>query len=122
VYVVLIKKRVYLSCPFYGAFWPLVWDWLGIEGVEDQAISDHVQQFIHYAGVSKSRRSFFHLIWLLCVWVLWKDRNDRLFRNTHSSLQQLLDKVKHYSLWWSGAEAGRALCGHLPPQTSVKKK
>ena len=93
-------NHLFLSCPSYGALWSLVRDWLGVAGVEDQVVSDHVQQFIHYAGVSKSRRSFFHLIWLLRVWVLWKDRNDRLFRNSSSSLQQLLDKVKHYSLWW----------------------
>jgi len=63
-------NHLFLSCPSYGALWPLVRDWLGVAGVEDQVVSDHVQQFIHYAGVSKSRWSFFHLIWLLCVWVL----------------------------------------------------
>jgi len=48
----------------------------------------------------ESSEVFFHLIWLLCVWILWNDRNDRLFRNKQSSLLQMLDKVKSYSLWW----------------------
>jgi len=92
-------NRLFLSCPFFGALWPLVRDWLGVAGAESQVISDHFLQFIHYACDLKSRRSFFHLIWLLCVWVLWKDRNDKLFRNNYSSLPHMLDKVKSYSLW-----------------------
>ena len=92
--------HLFLSCPFFGALWPLVRNWLGIEGVEDQTVTTHVGQFIHYAGGSRARRSFFHLIWLLCVWVLWKERNARHFRNTRNSLMHLFDQVKHCSLWW----------------------
>ena len=93
-------KHLFLICPYHGLLWSLVRAWLGVEGVESQVISDYFSQFIHYAGGLKSRRSFFHLIWLLCVWIIWNDRNDRLFRNKQSSLPQLLDKVKSYSLWW----------------------
>jgi len=57
-------------------------------------------QFIQYAGGLKSCRSLFHLIWLQCVWVLWNDRNDRLFRDRNCSLPQLLDKVKSNFMWW----------------------
>ncbi|AES96765.1 hypothetical protein MTR_5g041190 [Medicago truncatula] len=80
-------NHLFLSCPVFGALWPLVRDWLGVEGAESQVILNR--------GVR-----FFHQIWLLCVWVLWKDQNDKLFRNTHSSLPHMLDKVKSYSLWW----------------------
>ncbi|GAU27954.1 hypothetical protein TSUD_146720 [Trifolium subterraneum] len=36
----------------------------------------------------------------LFVWVIWNERNHRLFRNLEQSLPQLLDKVKLYSYWW----------------------
>lgn len=75
----------------------LVRAWLG---VDPQHISDYFLQFIHYAGCLKSRIFFFHLIWLQCVWVLWNDRNDRIFRNRHNFLPQMLDRVKSSSLWW----------------------
>lgn len=78
----------------------MVWDWLGVVGVDSRSTSDHFEQFINYAGCSRGRRSFFHLIWLLCVSVLWNERNDRLFRNRQSIVPQLLDKVKSTSLWW----------------------
>jgi len=93
-------NHLFLSCPIFGALWPLVTAWLGVEGVDPQHISDHFLQFIRYAGGLKLRRSFFHLIWLQCVWVLWNERNDRIFKNRQSSLPQMLDKVKSSSLLW----------------------
>ncbi|XP_039682874.1 uncharacterized protein [Medicago truncatula] len=93
-------NHLFLSCPFFGALWSLVREWLGVVGVDSQSMTDHFLQFIQYAGSLKSRRSFFHLIWLQCIWVLWNERNDRVFRNMQSSLSQMLDKVKSSSLWW----------------------
>ena len=93
-------NHLFLSCPYFGALWPMVRAWFGVVGVETQFISDHFLQFINYAGGLRARRSFFHLIWLLCVWILWNERNDRVFRNKQSSTSQMLDKVKSYSLWW----------------------
>ncbi|AES88425.1 hypothetical protein MTR_4g054990 [Medicago truncatula] len=93
-------NHMFLSCPFFGALWPMVRAWLDAEGVDSHAISDHFVQFIEYVGGLKFRRSLFHLIWLQCVWVLLKERNDRLFRNCQSSIPLLLDKVKSHTLWW----------------------
>jgi len=56
------STHLFLSCPTLGALWPLVWVWLGVEGVDSQVISDHFLQFINYASGLKWRRSFFHLI------------------------------------------------------------
>jgi hypothetical protein len=80
--------------------WPLVRDWIGFVGVDSQVLSDHLLQFIHYTGAQKERRSFLHMIWLLCVWTIWNERNCRLFKNKECSIIQLLDKIKSQSLWW----------------------
>jgi hypothetical protein len=93
-------NHMFLSCPIFGALWPMVRQWLGVDGVDCHVISDHFVQFIEYAGVLKARRSLFHLIWLQCVWIVWNERNDRCFRNRQSSIPQLLDKVKSHTLWW----------------------
>jgi len=71
-----------------------------VTGVDTDNVSEHFQQFIHYAGYSKARRSFLQLLWLLCVWLVWNERNNRLFKNTETSIEQLLDKAKFHSLWW----------------------
>jgi len=47
-------NHLFLSCPTFGALWPLVRAWLGVVGVDSQATSYHFLQFIKYAGCSRS--------------------------------------------------------------------
>ena len=63
-------------------------------------LPSHLYQFTHSAGGGRAKCSFMQLVWLLCAWIIWNDRNQRLFNNLGSSIDQLLDKVKRYSLWW----------------------
>ncbi|KAK2362876.1 hypothetical protein QL285_087903 [Trifolium repens] len=63
-------------------------------------LSDHFVQFTHSAGGLRARRSFLQLVWLACVWVVWNERNLRVFRNYENSVYQLLDKVKMFSYRW----------------------
>ena len=111
-------QHLLLSCPSFASLWPLVRDWIGFMGVDSNVLFGHFVQFVHSTGVSKARKSFLQLIWLLCAWVLWTERNNRLFNNTITYILRLLDKVKYLSLgrlktkkatfmygndgWWSG--------------------
>jgi len=54
----------------------------------------------HSAGGGRAKCSFMQLVWLISAWIMWNDRNQRLFNNLGSSIDQLLDKVKWCSLWW----------------------
>ncbi|GAU49095.1 hypothetical protein TSUD_137800 [Trifolium subterraneum] len=49
------------------------------------------------AGGLRARRSFMQLIWLVSVWVVWHERNSRLFRGSANSVQHMLDKIKAFS-------------------------
>lgn len=57
--------------------------------VDSNVLSDHFVQFVHSTGVSKAHKSFLQLIWLLCAWVLWTERNNRLFNNTITHILRL---------------------------------
>jgi len=92
--------HLFLGCSCFGSIWPLLWSWIGFDGVDHNIISDHFTQFTYCTDVLKSCRSFLQLVWLLTVWVLWTERNNRLFNQKECSLVQLLDKVKYYSYWW----------------------
>ena len=61
-------------------------------------------QFTYLSGVGKARRSFMQLIWLLCTWVVWLERNNRLFNNVVTDVPRLLDKIKLLSLGWLKAK------------------
>jgi hypothetical protein len=68
--------------------------WLSIYSANSQHLSDHLIQIDNLSDFSKKVRSSIVLIWLSCVWIVWKERNCRIFKDTKLSFVQLLDKVK----------------------------
>jgi len=97
-------QHLFLSCNLYSSLWPLVRHWLGIIGVDSNVIADHFIQFVHLTGGGKVKQSFLQLIWLLSVWVLWNEHNNRLFNNVVTPIPRLLEKVKYMSLAWMKAK------------------
>lgn len=97
-------QHLFLSCDAFSPLWSLVRQWLGIIGVDTNVLLDHFLQFVNLIGGGKTTRDFFQLIWLLCVWVLWNEHNDRLFNNVVTSIPRLLDKIKYMSLAWLKAK------------------
>jgi hypothetical protein len=96
----------------FSALWQRIRSWIGICGADPQNIRDHFYQFIHYSGYSKARRSFLQLIWLLCVWLLWTERNNRVFNSIETSIEQLVEKAKYHSLWWLKAHNATFVYGY----------
>ena len=97
-------EHLFLSCSTFAALWQQVCEWIGVLGVDSNIIADHLVQFTHMTGVGKAKSLFMQLIWLLCSWVIWNERNNRLFNNTVIIVPRLLDKVKLLSLGWLKAK------------------
>ncbi|GAU23552.1 hypothetical protein TSUD_40300 [Trifolium subterraneum] len=95
-------QHLFLSCSTFGS---LVSSWIGSSMVTAQILPDHFIQFTCSAGGSRARRSFMQLIWLACVWVVWTERNHRLFRGSANSLLHTLDKTKTFSYRWLKANS-----------------
>jgi len=98
------ESHLFLHCEVFGSLWQHIRLWIGVNGVDPQNITQHFYQFTHSTGHSKARRLFLHLIWLLCVWLVWIEHNNRLFNNIETPIIQLLEKVKFHSLWWLKAK------------------
>ncbi|XP_024634840.1 uncharacterized protein [Medicago truncatula] len=79
-------QHLFLSCDTFSSLWPLVRHWLGIIGVDTNVVLDHFLQFVNLTGGGKATRAFLQLIWLLCVWVLWNECNNRFFNNVVTSM------------------------------------
>jgi len=62
--------HLFLDCSFFCSLWHLMRSWLGLCSVDPNGISDHLVQFGHLAGASKSRRSVVLTIWFACSWVI----------------------------------------------------
>ena len=92
--------QLFLHCELFGSIWQHVRSWIDISGADPQNIHDHFIQFTHYTGHSRTCRSFLQLVWLLCIWLVWTERNNMLFKNIQTPILQILEKVKHNSFWW----------------------
>jgi len=93
-----------IHCPVFGNLWQHIKAWIDVFFVTPQQVTEHYYQFIHSTGGSAPHRSFVHLIWLCGIWVLWNERNQRLFTNTAQTAVHLLEKVKITSLRWMKAK------------------
>jgi len=60
-------------------------DWI-CGGGYSHNIYDHLVQFTHMTCGGKAKRLFLQLIWLLCTWVVWNERNNRLFINVVTTI------------------------------------
>jgi hypothetical protein len=94
-------QHLFISCSIFGYLWLSVRSWIGLFLADPPIVVDHFLQFTFSSDGHRARRSFLQLIRLLCVWVIWNERNHRLFKNSEQSLSQFLDKVKLYLCWWS---------------------
>ena len=68
-----------------------------MSGVDHYRLRDHFVQFTNCLGASRARRSFLQLLWLLSVWLVWNECNNRLFDNSHTPNVELIEKVKFHS-------------------------
>jgi hypothetical protein len=93
-------QHLFLSCSAFSSLWALVRSWIGFSAVDAHLLHDHFIRFTYSAGGLRARRSFLQIISLACVWVLWNERNQPLFRNVGSFVHHMLDKVKLFSFRW----------------------
>jgi len=94
------SDHLFLLCNHFGKVWHLVRQWLGVYIVDPPTLVDHFIQFGTSAGFSKARCSFMRLIWFATSWVIWKERNARLFWTKENSYAQLLENIRLLSYSW----------------------
>jgi len=92
--------HLFIDCESASSLWTLVWNWLGITVVAPCQLRDHCIQVSFMAGMSHGTHSFFKVIWFACVWVIWKERNNRIFKNMMVTPLVLVEKVKLLSFLW----------------------
>jgi len=103
--------HLFIHYATFGTLWHFIRCWIGMSGVDPLNIDDHFIQFTHSTCHSKARQSFLQLIWLLCVWLVWNERNNRLYNNIQTTIEQLVEKVKFHPFWWLKANKANFMYG-----------
>jgi hypothetical protein len=96
--------HLFLECGIPSMVWLQVQNWVGISTVFPSQMREHFTQFTLMAGMPSSSHYVFKVIWFAYVWVIWKDRNNRVFHNTGSNHSVLFEKVKLNSFLWLKAK------------------
>ena len=97
-------NHLFLDCEILNLIWLHVRNWIGLSTVYPSQVREHYTQFSLMAGMPRSSHHVFKVIWFVCVWVIWKDRNDRVFKNTGSNSSVLIEKIKLHSFLWLKAK------------------
>jgi len=103
--------HLFIHCATFSTLWHFIRCWIGMPGVDPLNIDDHFIMFTHFTGHSKAHQSFLQLIWLLCVWLVWNERNNKLYNNIQTTIEQLVEKVKFHSFWWLKANKANFMYG-----------
>ena len=99
-----LANHLFLGCNVFNSVWHLLQNWLGISSVDPFGISDHFFQFSYSTSVSKARRSMMNFVWLSCAWVIWNERNSKIFKNKTTCSHHLLVKIRLLSCLWLKAK------------------
>jgi len=91
---------LFLHCNVFGSLWSLARNWLGISSVSSGDLRSHFIQFTKMAGMPRVSYLYFMIIWFATIWVIWKERNNRIFQNTVTAPFVLIDKIKLHSFLW----------------------
>ncbi|GAU48354.1 hypothetical protein TSUD_267790 [Trifolium subterraneum] len=94
------NDHLFFQCDVYGCLWLLVSKWLRFESVFHGNIGFHSYQFRGFGGVSKCYRIAFTIIWISVLYIIWKDRNKRIFTPGADTLETMAEKVKSQTYWW----------------------
>jgi hypothetical protein len=94
------RDHLFFRCDVYGQVWLMVSKWLGFESVFHGNIWFHSSQFRGLGGISKNSRTAFTIIWISFIYVIWKDRNNKIFHNKADQIEMLAEKVKLQTFWW----------------------
>jgi len=92
--------HLFLRCDLFGSVWGLVCQWLGVSHVSPSSIPEHFLQFVHLAGLPHATNCYLKVIWLGCVWALWKERNNCIFNNASLDPLLVVKKVKLHSFFF----------------------
>ena len=94
------RDHLFFQCDYYGRLWLLLSHWFCVVTVLHGNLSTHANQFSALGGFSKKSRTTFAIVWISALYVIWKDRNRRIFQNQFDHLEHLLERVKLQTYWW----------------------
>ncbi|XP_057809008.1 uncharacterized protein LOC131023481 [Salvia miltiorrhiza] len=92
--------HVFLACPKMEEAWNDLQKWLGTATVRPNSIESHFGTFAAF-GKEKKVKNLLLAIWVCCIWLLWKKRNEKRFEYKEWDPKKLVMEVKIRMWSWN---------------------
>jgi hypothetical protein len=117
-------SHLFLHCEVTLLIWRKVLNWLDINFITPQNLLLH---FACWNGevISRNLRKAFMLIWHATIWMIWKERNSRIFKNQFKNFDEVFEDIKAVSWCWSLSRLRIASCLFYEwwnPRECIKRK
>ncbi|XP_022019097.1 uncharacterized protein LOC110919125 [Helianthus annuus] len=89
--------HILLSCNFAKRTWELVTNWLKIPMVNVEGSMRDILMEMNEIQRSKSVRKAIYAVAIQTMWILWKTRNERVFKGRQGKVQTVLEEIKEAS-------------------------
>ncbi|RHN63454.1 putative reverse transcriptase zinc-binding domain-containing protein [Medicago truncatula] len=93
-------SHLFLHCEVSLLIWRKVLDWLEINFITPQNLHSHYACWNGEVNSRKLRKAFL-MIWHASIWMIWKERNARIFKNQFQNFDEVVDNIKAVSWCWS---------------------
>lgn len=98
------SPHLFFVCPIYSAVWQKILTWLNISAALHNNAIAHLEHFTGLLGRGSVRDNRFSVIWFGCIWVVWKRRNKKIFRNSNGLSDALIDEIQVLAWKWLNAK------------------
>jgi len=93
-------SHVFYECKLAAEVWQHVLKWLNISSALQTTTLSNFLQFKGLIASGRVRTERFIVIWYACIWILWKGRNEKTFKDKNGSLETWFEGIKLLSWKW----------------------
>ncbi|XP_058765343.1 uncharacterized protein LOC131638811 [Vicia villosa] len=100
-------NHIFFECLIATFSWSDIVRWLNIKGVFHNTATQNFYLFAYFNNSGRSIQEKFLVIWYACVWIIWKRRNDIVFKKKHKLGEAFIYDIQLTSWWWLRSKVKR---------------
>ncbi|KAJ0836665.1 putative reverse transcriptase zinc-binding domain-containing protein [Helianthus annuus] len=97
--------HILISCEFANYVWLQIFSWIKVPMPQFLISVVELFEFIRTYPIYKVNKKAMYVILTTTCWMIWKTRNELIFKGTNSSVSKIIGEVKACSFLWIRSRA-----------------